>query len=140
MKKRTIAWTWENTEAQELFVEWVQFPEPSQTAQEIDRITKLLDLKPPMHVLDVGCGTGRHAIELARRGYLITGIDVAARYLEQATQEARRHNLAISFRHQRGSELTDEQVYDAALAINHTPGFLVVSLYQVQSHFRHVAK
>ena len=46
MKKRTITWLWENEVAQELFAKWVQFPEPSQTAQEIDIIRKFLDLKP----------------------------------------------------------------------------------------------
>lgn len=136
MKKRSITWLWENEVAQELFAEWVQFPEPSQTAQEIDSITKLLNLKPPMRILDVGCGTGRHVIELAQRGYRVTGIDVATKYLSQARLEAERHNLDITFRLQRGSELTDEQVYDSVLAINHTPGFL--SSEEMTQHFHRI--
>ena len=34
--------------------------------------------------LDMGCGTGRHALEMARRGYRAVGIDVARSYLDQA--------------------------------------------------------
>ena len=36
-----------------------------------------LDLTEYGSVLDVGCGTGRHSIELSKRGYLITGIDLS---------------------------------------------------------------
>jgi SAM-dependent methyltransferase len=134
MKKRTITWMWENPEAQALFAEWVTFPDPSQTAHEVERMTTLLDLRSPMSILDVGCGTGRHALELARRGYRVTGIDVAKSYLEQARRESARSNLAISFRLQRGSELADEQVYEAALAVNHTPGFLSADEWSTHLH------
>ena len=40
-------------------------------------------------VLDVGCGTGRHAIELARRGYSVTGIDLSPNQLARAREKAR---------------------------------------------------
>ncbi len=136
MKKRTITWSWEDEEAQELFAEWVHFPKPAHTAREIDQISILLGLQPSMKILDVGCGTGRHAIELAHRGYQVTGIDVATSYLEQAKQGASDLNLPINFRYQRGSELTEEQVYDAALAINHTPGFLTED--ELGLHFRRI--
>jgi SAM-dependent methyltransferase len=39
-------------------------------------------------VLDAGCGTGRVAIELARRGYATVGVDVDRRLLEQARAKA----------------------------------------------------
>ena len=31
----------------------------------------------PQHLLDLGCGTGRHALELARRGIAVTGVDLS---------------------------------------------------------------
>jgi 2-polyprenyl-3-methyl-5-hydroxy-6-metoxy-1,4-benzoquinol methylase len=72
MKRRTITWTWENPEVQELFVELIKFPDESQSAHEVDQMERLLELRPPLRVLDLGCGKGRHALELARRGYLVT--------------------------------------------------------------------
>jgi SAM-dependent methyltransferase len=43
---------------------------------------------PPGPVLDAGCGTGRVAIELARRGYTTTGIDVDPALLDRARAKA----------------------------------------------------
>ncbi|MBT9492562.1 MAG: methyltransferase domain-containing protein [Paucibacter sp.] len=45
--------------------------------------------KPPERLLDVGCGTGGHTIELARRGYQLTGVDLSAAMLEHARQKAK---------------------------------------------------
>ena len=38
-------------------------------------------------ILDLGCGTGNHAIPLARRGYKVTGVDLSANMLEKAQQK-----------------------------------------------------
>lgn len=40
----------------------------------------------PMHLLDIGCGTGRHAVALAALGHLVTGVDLSPAMLEQARQ------------------------------------------------------
>jgi SAM-dependent methyltransferase len=47
-----------------------------------------LSLAEPMTVLDAGCGTGRVAIELARRGLDVVGVDLDAAMLEQARAKA----------------------------------------------------
>ncbi len=48
------------------------------TLGEVDFLEKELNYDKTKSILDIGCGTGRHAIELARRGYSITGIDLSA--------------------------------------------------------------
>ena len=58
------------------------------TVQEVDHIIEVLGLHPGMRVLDVGCGPGRHAHELARRGMQVHGIDISARFIELATEGA----------------------------------------------------
>jgi SAM-dependent methyltransferase len=52
------------------------------TTQEVDFITECLDLTPGSLVVDLGCGPGRHAHELAARGLDVVGVDVARRFLE----------------------------------------------------------
>lgn len=54
------------------------------TVQEVDHVMVALGLQPGERVLDVGCGTGRHAHELARRGVEVHGVDISARFVELA--------------------------------------------------------
>src|SRR5512135_1256616 len=136
MKRRTITWTWENPEVQELFVELIRFPDERQSSHEVDQMERLLDLRPPLRVLDLGCGKGRHALELARRGYQVTAIDVATVYLQQAQRRALEQQLAIEFRLQRGAELVENGIYDFILAYNHTLGFM--SAEELARHFRRI--
>lgn len=55
---------------------------------EVDALLALLAPAPGAAVLDVCCGPGRHAIELGRRGFAVTGVDRNARYLAQAGEAA----------------------------------------------------
>ena len=82
--------------------EWAEFfdghapvymsnPFTRDTIKEIDFLTEELSLSPKNCILDIGCGTGRHSIELARRGYQVTGVDVSSGMLmetKRATDEA----------------------------------------------------
>ena len=138
MKKRVVNWTWEDPDSQDAFAQLVGFPDQQQTMTQVDQIEALMRLKPAAAILDVGCGTGRQAIELARRGYTVTGIDVARRYLEQAKEAAARQGVRVAFRLQRGSELSDEASFDLALAFWHTLGFMSDS--EIGKHFQGISR
>lgn len=58
------------------------------TAKEIDVLIGRLGLQPGIRVLDVGCGPGRHANELGRRGYEVHGVDISETFLDLARTEA----------------------------------------------------
>lgn len=58
------------------------------TRQEIDFLWETLGLQPGMRVLDVGCGPGRHAYELAKRGVEVHGIDISETFVELARATA----------------------------------------------------
>ena len=59
------------------------------TPVEIDQLEALLALRPPRRILDLPCGQGRHAIELARRGYDVTGADLSPYLLSVAEERGR---------------------------------------------------
>jgi SAM-dependent methyltransferase len=66
-------------------------------AAEIDALAAFLPMAPA-RVLDVACGAGRYAIALARRGYELTGIDIATPFLERARRRAIDAAVTIDFR------------------------------------------
>ncbi|MFQ5595926.1 MAG: class I SAM-dependent methyltransferase, partial [Anaerolineae bacterium] len=66
-------------------------------SEEVDAVIQLLDLSPGAHVLDLCCGPGRHSLELARRGFRITGVDRTPAYLDQARRLATEEGLEVEF-------------------------------------------
>jgi len=58
------------------------------TVQEVDHLVGALGLRAGERVLDVGCGPGRHAHELARRGFAVHGIDVSQPFVDLAQRDA----------------------------------------------------
>lgn len=58
------------------------------TRQEVDHIVHALQLTPGMRILDVGCGPGRHAHELANRGFSVHGIDISQAFIDIASTSA----------------------------------------------------
>jgi SAM-dependent methyltransferase len=64
---------------------------------EADQLVKLLKLRPAARVLDLCCGPGRHSMELAQRGFRVTGVDRTKTYLNDARKLARKHKVDIEF-------------------------------------------
>jgi len=67
------------------------------TIGKCDFIEKELNHDKKMSIIDVGCGTGRHSIELSKRGYRVTGIDLSESQLARAREKAKQSNLKIDF-------------------------------------------
>ena len=70
-----------------------------------------------MKILDVGCGTGRHAIELTKRGYCVTGIDLSVSQLKRAKEKAAENNLSIDFQCQDARNLPFNSEFDIAIML-----------------------
>lgn len=77
----------------------------------------LLNLSPGSSILDVGCGTGRHAVELARKGFSITGIDLSAGMLALARDKAGAANVEIDLIHADASTFSLDKRFDAVICI-----------------------
>jgi len=65
--------------------------------EEVERIVSLLGIKPRTHILDLCCGIGRHSLELARRGFHVTGVDRTRSYLDRASKQAEQSGLKVDF-------------------------------------------
>lgn len=63
----------------------------------LERIFRRFGRASVRSVLDLGCGTGNHAIPLARRGYEVVGLDLSQRMLDHARRKARAARLRIPF-------------------------------------------
>ncbi|WP_066368192.1 class I SAM-dependent methyltransferase [Herbidospora mongoliensis] len=89
------------------------------TKAEIDFLMTL----PGDHVLDVACGSGRHALELAARGRRVTGVDVSAEAIAHATGEAARRGLTAAF-HVGDMRALPATIADTAICMGNAFGYL----------------
>jgi 2-polyprenyl-3-methyl-5-hydroxy-6-metoxy-1,4-benzoquinol methylase len=87
------------------------------TQGECDFIEQELGYNKSLKILDVGCGTGRHAIELSKRGYRITGIDLSVSQLERARQKAIAAGVVITFLQHDARTLPFNREFDAAIML-----------------------
>lgn len=87
------------------------------TAAECDFIEKELGYDKSLRIVDIGCGTGRHSIELTKRGYSVTGIDLSEAQLKRARKKAAEENLNIEFIQCDARNLTFTNEFDAAIMI-----------------------
>ena len=87
------------------------------TLGECDFIEKELNFNKSLKILDVGCGTGRHAIELSKRGYNVTGIDLSEAQLKRAKEKAKAENLSIDFQCQDARNLPFNCEFDVAIML-----------------------
>jgi 2-polyprenyl-3-methyl-5-hydroxy-6-metoxy-1,4-benzoquinol methylase len=87
------------------------------TIGECDFIEQELKYDKSLKLLDVGCGTGRHSIELSKRGYDITGIDLSESQLALAKEKASRQALKIDFFNHDARNLPFNQEFDVAIML-----------------------
>jgi 2-polyprenyl-3-methyl-5-hydroxy-6-metoxy-1,4-benzoquinol methylase len=87
------------------------------TIGECDFIEKEIESDQSLKILDVGCGTGRHAIELSKRRYIVTGIDLSETQLIRAREKAESDNLKIDFQKQDARNLPFNNKFDVAIML-----------------------
>jgi SAM-dependent methyltransferase len=87
------------------------------TVAEVDFIIEELELKAGASILDIGCGSGRHAIELARRGFNLTGVDISSGMLAMARKNAKEADVQVEFVECAAQNFTASKQYDAVLSL-----------------------
>jgi SAM-dependent methyltransferase len=97
--------------------EYLQYSFTQGTRQEVDFLLDLLQLPNGARILDVGCGPGRHSLELARRGFVTVGIDISAGLIEVAQRAAQEEDLQAEFYVGDARELEFAPEFDAAICL-----------------------
>ncbi|MCK4407313.1 MAG: methyltransferase domain-containing protein [Bacteroidales bacterium] len=87
------------------------------TIGEVDFIENELNYDKAKKILDIGCGTGRHSIELAKRGYKVTGFDLSESLLNKAIRIAKDNKLEINFLKKDARDFNFNCQYDLAIMI-----------------------
>ncbi|UCF79044.1 MAG: class I SAM-dependent methyltransferase [Candidatus Eiseniibacteriota bacterium] len=84
--------------------------------EEVDGIVELASLRTGEKVLDLCCGPGRHSLELARRGFVVTGVDRTLPYLERAKAAAEKEGLSVEFVHDDMRSFRRPGAFDGAIS------------------------
>lgn len=87
------------------------------TLGECDFIEKEINYNKSCKIIDIGCGTGRHSIELTRRGYSVRGVDLSANQIDRARSKAEALGLAIDFSIADARSLEFSSEFDLALIL-----------------------
>ncbi len=85
------------------------------TTGECDFIEKEAAHDKSLRILDIGCGTGRHCIELASRGYNVLGVDLSESQLQRAREKAAERNLNIPFLQHDARNMPFDKAFDLAI-------------------------
>ncbi|MGE0546412.1 MAG: methyltransferase domain-containing protein [Kofleriaceae bacterium] len=105
------------------YLRTLPFLTPQATQSEAEFVIDAMGLQPGAQVLDLGCGYGRHAMELAARGFHVVGLDLSTPLLVRGGEEAQRRNLTINFIRGDMRELDFEGQFDGAYCLFSTFGY-----------------
>jgi SAM-dependent methyltransferase len=92
-------------------------------SREANFIEESLGCEAGATILDLACGTGRHAVELASRGYQVVGFDLSLAMLARASDEAQDRKQKINFVQGDMREMTFEETFDGVFSWNTSFGY-----------------
>ncbi|WP_437676023.1 methyltransferase domain-containing protein [Sorangium sp. So ce131] len=80
--------------------------------REVDFIEERLGVEKGAVILDLACGAGGHAIEIASRGYSVVGYDLSLAMLARAADDAQERGQKLNFLQGDMREMTFEETFD----------------------------
>jgi SAM-dependent methyltransferase len=90
---------------------------------EVENLISLTGVEEGADVLDMPCGIGRHSLELARRGFRVTGVDRTDAYLQTARERAATDALDVEWIQADMREFARRQTFDVALNLYTSFGY-----------------
>jgi SAM-dependent methyltransferase len=120
-RKKTRPW-WEDLFNDD-FIRTMAKITDADIAREANFIEESLGCEAGATILDLACGTGRHAVELAGRGYQVVGFDLSLAMLARASDEAQDRKQKINFVQGDMREMTFEETFDGVFSWNTSFGY-----------------
>ncbi|MFV9506382.1 MAG: class I SAM-dependent methyltransferase [Oscillochloridaceae bacterium umkhey_bin13] len=93
------------------------------THHEVDFLIEALQLRGSETILDLACGSGRHSLALARRGFTVVGMDLAAPLIAHARIQAAEADLSVVFVQADMRTLAEHDRFDVILVMQSSIGF-----------------
>jgi cyclopropane fatty-acyl-phospholipid synthase-like methyltransferase len=102
---------------------WEKMVPPEAIAADLRFIEKHAGAAPPARLLDVPCGAGRHALGLAARGYLVTGVDLSEDAVSRAAAAAGAAGLPARFVRGDMRDFAAGGPFDAIICLGNSIGY-----------------
>jgi SAM-dependent methyltransferase len=103
---------------------WRKAVTVEQTRAEVDFLERVLQPPAAGRILDIPCGNGRHSLELAVRGYRVTGIDLSAEFVAEAIATAAGSGLDAAFLRQDMRAVVGEAEFDGAFCFGNSFSYI----------------
>jgi SAM-dependent methyltransferase len=103
---------------------WSRCMPPEVTRAEVDFLKRALKCKRGARILDIPCGNGRHSLELARRGYKPTGLDLSTEFIDSARRQAKAQGAAVEWICGDMRSLKRSNEFDGAFCFGNSFGYM----------------
>jgi SAM-dependent methyltransferase len=90
--------------------------------EDVEEVLELVDTEPEK-ILDMPCGVGRHSIELAERGFDVTGVDATSAYIDSAKEALEESDAEVEFIENDMRDFSREESFDLALNLWNSFGY-----------------
>jgi ubiquinone/menaquinone biosynthesis C-methylase UbiE len=120
-RKRAKPW-WEELFGDD-FIRTMDRQESRALKRDVDFIEESLGVEKGAVILDLACGTGGHAVELAARGYSVVGYDLSLAMLARASEEAQGRSQRLNFLQGDMREMAFEEMFDGVYCWSTSLGY-----------------
>src|SRR3990172_3656095 len=103
---------------------WRAAVSEEQTRSEAGFLETNLQTSQRATILDVPCGNGRLSLELASRGYRLTGVDISQGFIDEARAASQQRNVRVSWEHREMRDLPWNEHFDGAFCFGNSFGYL----------------
>jgi len=102
---------------------WEKAATKEWTDAEVAFLMDVFHIPEDSHILDVPCGTGRHSVELARKGFHVTAVDISDEFINGLKKKVEEQQLTIEIIHGNILSLELEGSFDAACCLGNSFGY-----------------
>jgi SAM-dependent methyltransferase len=78
------------------YLQW-GFHDSATQVEEAESVLRIVGGTEPLHILDLACGIGTHAIHWAKKGHIVTAVDLSETFIAQAKQAMQKENVTVEF-------------------------------------------